>query len=76
MINWLKSLFCPSEEEKQLIESLKKLYREYDVRIGPRGGISKTSKPEFVEKHRKELADVFPEIKAEIKRKGYCRIKG
>lgn len=76
MINWLKSLFTPSKEDKEFFESINKLYKEYDVRIGPRGGMSKISKPEYVEKHRKELAEAFPEIQKEIRRKGYCKIKG
>ena len=46
MFKWIKSLFCATEEEKQLFKALDKLYKEYDVRISPRGGMSKTSKSE------------------------------
>lgn len=76
MFKWLRSLFCATEEEKEFFAALHKLYEEYDVRISPRGGISKTSKPEFVEKHRKELAEAFPEVREEIRKNGYCKIKG
>lgn len=43
----LLSLFSPSERDKEILDAINKLNKEYDVRIGPRGGISKTSKPEF-----------------------------
>lgn len=33
-----------SEEDKKFFESLLKLFKEYDVRISPRGGLSKTRK--------------------------------
>lgn len=74
--NWIKSFLKPSEEDKKFFDSLHKLYEEYDVRIGPRGGISKTSKPEYLEKHLRELSEVFPEIREEIRKNGFCKIKG
>lgn len=75
MFKWLKSLFTPTEEEKQFYKALHKLYQEYDVRISPRGGISKTSKPEYAEKHRKELAEAFPEIREEIRKTVIVRLR-
>lgn len=79
MFKWFKNLFTPTKEEQDFLKFLKalhKLYEEYDVEITPRGGMRKTSKPEYVEKHRKELAWAFPEILDEIRKKGYCKIKG
>lgn len=52
MFNWIKRLLWPSEEDKRVIAAINKLFEEYDVYIGPRGGMRKVSKPEFKEKHR------------------------
>lgn len=75
ILRLLKSLFVPSQEEKDFLEALHRLFKEYDVRIGPRN-ISKTSKPEYAEKHREERMDAFPEISRQIKEKGFCDIGG
>lgn len=47
----------PSKEELEMFKAIDKLFEEYDVRISPRGGMSKKSKPEYAEKHRKELQE-------------------
>jgi len=55
-MRFLDWLFGFGPEEQKMLDSMHKLCQEYDVHIGI-GHISKTSKPEFVEKHRKELMD-------------------
>lgn len=49
MFNWLRNIFKVNEEDRKLIE----LFKEYDVEVCHRG-LSKTSKPEYREKHRRE----------------------
>lgn len=63
MFSWLRSFLYPTEEEKKFFEAIDKLYEEYDVRISPRGGLSKTSKPEFAEKHRQRDRETAEAIK-------------
>ena len=53
-INWIIGW---GPEDDKMLESINKLYKEYNVRISPQGGISKTSKPEFKEKHMQEIRD-------------------
>lgn len=67
LFKWIKSLFLPSKEDLKVLD---RLFEEWDVRISPRGGLSKTSK---IKKHRKAA---FPEIRTEIKKNGFCKIKG
>lgn len=71
MFNWIEELFCPSKEDLALLVAIDSLYKEH--MMSPRGGISK---PEYAEKHKQELENAFPEIREEIRKHGFCKIKG
>lgn len=63
MFNWLRKFFAPNKEDLEMIDAINHLFKEYDVYISPRGGLRKTSKPEFIAKHRKELSEMSKRIK-------------
>lgn len=65
MFKWICNLFSTNEKDKKMIQIINKLCEEHDVRIYCRG-FSKTSKPEYKEKHRKELADIADKISRNI----------
>lgn len=61
MFNWLMRLLKPSKEDREIIEKINKASEEYDFVITGRY-IHKKSKPEFVEKHRREHNELAERI--------------
>lgn len=68
MLKLLKSIFSPTKEDLELIESINILFKEWDVTITPRGAISKISKTKYREKHRKMDEDFAKDTKNPIRK--------